>query len=125
VSTHQAGDEGEADVAELIRRGLARKGMTQRQLATETDIPYSTLNAWATRRRGTGGNIDPDQLRTLAKALGYTARTMFEANGRQPPAELDQEREAKLLRLYRNLSTDGQRALIATAETLSRGMRAS
>jgi transcriptional regulator with XRE-family HTH domain len=113
------------DVAALVKRRLKAKGMTQRDLADETGIPYSTLNAWITRRRGGGGGINPDQLRLLAEHLDVTAKAMFEANGRQVPGELSQEREAKLLRLFRNLTTEGQRALIQTAEALTRGTRAS
>lgn len=112
-------------MAALIERGLARRGITQRKLATETGIAYSTLNAWATRRRGTGGRIDPEHLRILAKALGYTARQMFEANGRAVPGDLDAARETKLLRIYRDLPAEGQRALLQTAEALQRGTRAS
>lgn len=113
------------DVAALVLRRLGELRMSQRELATTTGIPYSTLNAWVTRRRGGGGGIDPDHLRALAKALKITAAEMFAANGRQTPGDLDEVREAKLLRLYRNLSVSGQRALIQTAETLSKGMRAS
>lgn len=113
------------DVAALIARGLTRKGMTQKELATVTGIPYSTLNAWATRRRGRGGGIKPEHLRKLAEHLDFTAKEMFEANGRQVPGDLNEEREAEMLRAYRNLSTEGQRALIQTAKVLGRSMRAS
>jgi transcriptional regulator with XRE-family HTH domain len=117
-------DQGE-DVAALIQRRLSELGMTQRRLATVTGIPYSTVNAWATRRRGMGGGIPPDHLRTLAKHLKVKVAEAFEANGRRVPGELNVERETKLLAIYRNLSTDGQRALLQAAEALSRGMRAS
>lgn len=99
--------------------------MSQRDLANRTGIAYSTLNAWVRRARGQGGGIDPDQLRALARGLGVTVAEVFAANGRRAPGDLDQEREAKLLRLYRNLAVDAQRALIQMAETLSRNTRAS
>lgn len=113
------------DVAALVLRRLAEMKMTQRELATNAGIPYSTLNAWLTRRRGTGGGISPDHLRALAKELRVTAREMFEANGRAVPGDLDAAREAKLLKIYRNLPVESQRALIQTAEALDRGSRAS
>lgn len=125
VTKPPAVPEGGEDLAALLLRRLAELGRTQRELATATGIPYSTLNAWATRRRGTGGGIDPDDLRKLAKALRLKVAEVFEANGRRVPGELNAEREAKLLRLYRNLSTEAQRALIQTAEVMSRSMRAS
>jgi transcriptional regulator with XRE-family HTH domain len=113
------------DVAALIARRLAQTGMSQRTLADKTGIAYSTLNAWITRRRGGGGGINPDHLRKLAEVLDVTVREMFAANGRQVPGDLDREREAKLLRLYRNLPTEGQRALIGMAEALDSSTRAS
>jgi len=113
------------DLAGLIARRLVELGMSQRRLSDDTGIPYSTLNAWVTRRRGTGGGIDPDLLRTLARHLAVTPAEMFAAAGRRVPGDRSAEREAKLLRIYRNLSDEGQRALIATAETLDRGMRIS
>jgi transcriptional regulator with XRE-family HTH domain len=118
-------DDQAEDVAALMKRRLSDLDMTQRRLADVTGIPYSTLNAWATRRRGSGGGIPPEHLRMLARHLKVTVAEMFAANGRRVPGELSAEREARLLTLYRGLSTDGQRALIQTAETLNRGMRAS
>lgn len=116
--------EGE-DLAALILRILAeRGGLTQKWLAEESGIPYSTLNAWCTRRRGTTG-VDPDVLRVLGKALGVPARVVFEAAGRRVPGPSSEEREVKLLRLYRNLSVEGQRALIQMAEAMDRESRAS
>lgn len=113
------------DVAALIARRLAQTGMSQRELSDRTGIPYSTLNAWITRRRGGGGGINPDHLRKLAEVLDVTVREMFAANGRQVPGDLDREREAKLLRIFRNLTTEGQRALIQMAEALDQTTRAS
>lgn len=124
VTESRQAPEGE-DVAALIRRRLAEMGRSQRWLSDETGIAYSTLNHWVTRRRGTGGNIDSDDLRALAKGLQVAVAEVFTASGRRVPADLDQEREKKLLRLYRSLSTEGQRALISTAEVLGRSMKAS
>lgn len=120
VDSESAGE----DLPSLILRVLDERGMTQKQLSEESGIPMSTLNAWTTRRRGTKG-VNPDKLRALAKALGVPVRIVFEAAGRKVPGRLDEEREAKLLRLYRNLPVDGQRALVQTAEALNRAARAS
>jgi transcriptional regulator with XRE-family HTH domain len=113
------------DVAALVARRLAETGMSQRTLSDRTEIPYSTLNAWITRRRGGGGGIKPEHLRKLAEVLDVTVKAMFEANGRQVPGDLDREREAKLLRIFRTLTVDGQRALIGMAEALDKSSRAS
>jgi transcriptional regulator with XRE-family HTH domain len=124
VTKPSGAPEGE-DVAALIARRLAETGMSQRTLSDKSEIPYSTLNAWITRRRGGGGGIDPGHLRKLAEILDVTVREMFAANGRQVPGDLDREREAKLLRIFRNLTTEGQRALIGMAEALDKSSRAS
>lgn len=116
--------EAGEDLVELIFRILGERGMSQKQLAEASGIPLSTINAWLTRRRGTKG-VDPDKLRALAAALGVPVRIVFAGAGRQTPAPLDEEREAKLLRLYRNLTVQGQRALVQTAEALNQTSRAS
>jgi transcriptional regulator with XRE-family HTH domain len=112
------------DLAALIKRVMDERGLTQKAIAEASGIPVATLSAWVTRRRGTAGRIDGSVLRRLAEALGVTPRDVFEAAGRRPPADLDAAREEKLLRLYRDMSVSGQRALIETAEALSRVPRA-
>jgi transcriptional regulator with XRE-family HTH domain len=124
VDTAERPDGGE-DLAALLKRLLAEKDKSQAWLAAETGIPLATINAWIVGRRTPKGAAGTEALRKLAEVLGSTPKEMFEATGRRAPGPLSQEREEKLLRIYRGLSTEAQRALIQTAEALARVPRAS
>jgi transcriptional regulator with XRE-family HTH domain len=121
-----AGQAGE-DLGALLRRVLAENpGLTQKRIAERAGIPYATLNAWVTGRRGSGGRIAADDLRALADALpaAYPAARIFAAAGRRTPADLDVERETRLLEIYRDLDADQQRALVEMARALAKLPRA-
>ncbi|MDH6111948.1 hypothetical protein P3T36_006869 [Kitasatospora sp. MAP12-15] len=114
------------DLSALLVRALAEVGRNQSWLAKETSIPLPTINAWVKRTRGGEGRIDPDRLRLIANVLpGVTVAEIFEAAGRRVPGPLDEERERKLLRLYRALPTASQRMLVEQAEMLAKVARAS
>ena len=114
--------EGE-DLAALLERLLAKaSGKTQKDLASEAGISYPTLNAWMNRTRGTS-RVEPEKLRAMVEVfrrwgLRATPREFFEAVGRPVPGPSRDEREAKLLRLYRQLPEARQRALIQDAEAM-------
>ncbi len=118
------------DLAALLTRLLEEAGdKTQKELAEAAGIKYPTLNAWMNRTRGTS-RINPDDLRALTNILrGWGAdvvpRQLFEAAGRPVPGPTDEEREQRLLDIYRQLPTKGQRALIQSAEAMLSGARAS
>ncbi|MBP2583346.1 transcriptional regulator with XRE-family HTH domain [Streptomyces sp. PvR006] len=120
--------EGE-DLAALLLRLLGETRRTQKELATATGIAYPTLNAWARRTRGTS-QISPDDLRAITNVVrswggDVSVRQVFEAAGRPIPGPTDQEREARLLAIYRALPVDSQRALIQTAEAMRKASRAA
>ena len=114
--------EGE-DLAALLERLLAKaSGKTQKDLASEAGISYPTLNAWMNRTRGTS-RVEPEKLRAMVEVfrrwgLKTTPREFFEAVGRPVPGPSRDEREAKLLMLYRQLPEARQRALIQDAEAM-------
>jgi hypothetical protein len=114
--------EGE-DLAALLARLLDEiPGKTQKDLATEAGIPYPTLNAWMNRTRGTS-RIDTDLLRSMVDVLrrwgaSVTPREMFAAVGRPVPGNSRDEREVRLLRLYRQLPDSQQRDAIKYVEAL-------
>ncbi|MFE2600165.1 helix-turn-helix domain-containing protein [Streptomyces sp. NPDC059396] len=115
--------EGE-DLGALITRALSDVDRTQKELATAAGVPYTTLNHWIAGRRGTS-RVDPEIFRGVAQVLrGWgatvTVREIFAAVGRVVPGPSDQEREERLLRIYRALSTDRQRDLIQIAEAMGR-----
>ncbi|MFE4647687.1 helix-turn-helix domain-containing protein [Streptomyces sp. NPDC056707] len=116
------------DLAALLTRLLEEAGRTQKELAAEAGIKYPTLNAWVNRTRGTS-RVDPNDLRAITDIfrqwhVAVTPAQMFKAAGRKVPGPTDEEREQRLLRIYRELPTDSQRALIQTAEAMRSASRA-
>ncbi|MGI5196530.1 helix-turn-helix domain-containing protein [Streptomyces sp. CA-288835] len=111
------------DLAALLQRLLDESnGKNQKDLATAAGISYQTLNAWMNRTRGTS-RVDPDTLRSMVdvfRAWGVktTPREFFEAVGRPVPGPTNEEREARLLKIYRQLPEDKQRALVKDAEAM-------
>ncbi|MEV0176861.1 helix-turn-helix domain-containing protein [Streptomyces sp. NPDC050803] len=111
------------DLAALLERLLARApGRTQKDLAAEAGISYPTLNAWMNRTRGTS-RIDPEKLRAMVEVfrrwgVRTTPKEFFEAVGRPVPGPSGDEREARLLKLYRQLPESRQRALLKDAEAM-------
>nr|WP_237519755.1 helix-turn-helix transcriptional regulator [Streptomyces sp. HUCO-GS316] len=110
-------------MAALLDRLLsASQGRTQKDLASEAGISYPTLNAWMNRTRGTS-RIDPEKLRAMVEVfrrwgVRTTPREFFEAVGRPVPGPSRDEREARLLKLYRQLPEARQRALLKDAEAM-------
>ncbi|MFG2144105.1 helix-turn-helix domain-containing protein [Streptomyces sp. NPDC048696] len=114
------------DLAALLERALADVGRNQKELAEEAGIKYPTLNAWMNRTRG-WGRVDPEVWRSVAAALkkwgsNVTTADVFRAAGRAVPGPAEGERETRLLELYRRLPVTSQRALIACAEAMVRGV---
>lgn len=121
-----AGDDPERpgeDLAALLERLLALpQSGTQKDLAKEAGISYQTLNAWMNRTRGTS-RIAPEKLRAMVEVfrrwgVRTTPKEFFEAVGRPVPGPSKDEREARLLKLYRQLPEARQRALIKDAEAM-------
>lgn len=118
------------DLAALLKRLLDQApGKNQKDLAVAAGIPHATINAWINRSRGTS-RIDPEKLRALREAfqawgVTVTPREFFEAVGRPVPGPSDEEREARLLSLYRQLPAEKQRDLVRDAEAMLRVSRVS
>ncbi|MFG2963529.1 helix-turn-helix domain-containing protein [Streptomyces sp. NPDC048288] len=113
--------QGEDLAALLGRLTEKRPGRTPKDLAAEAGIPYATLNAWMRRTRGTS-RVGSDVLRDLVRVLrddwgkDVTPAQMFAAVGRAVPGGGDAEREARLLRIYRELPVERQRDVVRYAE---------
>ncbi|MER6182644.1 helix-turn-helix domain-containing protein [Streptomyces sp. NPDC001652] len=118
------------DLAALLEKLLVRApGKTQKDLASEAGISYPTLNAWMNRTRGTS-RIDPEKLRAMVEVfrrwgVRTTPKEFFEAVGRPVPGPSEDEREARLLKLYRQLPESRQRALLKDAEAMLQVTRIS
>ncbi|WP_282795145.1 helix-turn-helix transcriptional regulator [Streptomyces sp. CC224B] len=113
------------DLAALLDRLLGEvPDKTQKDLAAAANISYPTLNAWMNRNRGTS-RIAPDTLRAMVDVfrswgVDVTPAEMFASVGRAVPGSSDSAREARLLKLYRQLPKDKQRDLIKDAEAMLR-----
>ncbi|MEV0446085.1 helix-turn-helix transcriptional regulator [Streptomyces spectabilis] len=111
------------DLAALLERLLDEApDKTQKDLAAAANISYPTLNSWMNRTRGTS-RVSPDRLRALAEAfrkwkVDVTVAEVFAAAGRQVPGRSEEEREARLLKLYRQLPEDKQRDVVKYAEAM-------
>ena len=111
------------DLAAVLERLIAqRPDKTPKDLATEAGISYPTLNAWMRRTRGTS-RVQSDTLRALVKTfrswgVEVEPAEMFAAVGRAVPGGTDEEREARLLRVYRELPVDKQRDVVRYANAL-------
>ncbi|MEU1195734.1 MULTISPECIES: helix-turn-helix domain-containing protein [Streptomyces] len=128
---HQPGEPGSGegvahggeDLAALLERLLAQvPDRTQKDLAEQAGISYPTLNAWMNRTRGTS-RIDPEKLRAMVEVfrrwgVKTTPREFFATVGRPVPGPSGDEREAQLLKLYRQLPESRQRALVKNAEAM-------
>ncbi|MEE4493520.1 helix-turn-helix domain-containing protein [Streptomyces sp. BE230] len=115
------------DLAAILTRLLEETGRTQKELAAEAGIKYPTLNAWVNRTRGTS-RIDAEDLRSMTNVLrlwraDVTPAQLFRAAGRRVPGPTTEEREQRLLNIYRDLPTEGQRALIQAAEAMRAATR--
>ncbi|MGW3442228.1 helix-turn-helix domain-containing protein [Streptomyces sp. NPDC001076] len=132
VTSHQndPGEQGPAeapasqgeDLAALLKRLLKQMpNRTPKDLASEAGISYATLNAWMNRTRGTS-RIKTETLRELVRVLrddwglSVTPAEMFAAVGRAVPGGSDAEREARLLKIFRELPVDRQRDVVRYAE---------
>ncbi|MFE9906465.1 helix-turn-helix domain-containing protein [Streptomyces achromogenes] len=134
---HHPGEQGPAedrpprgeDLAALLTRVIEEAGITQKQLAKEAGVSYPTLNSWVKRTRGTS-RISPDILRSIVTAVNahnvsLTTREIFEASGRPVPGPSNEEREQRLLGLFRQLPEDKQRDLVRYAEAALKLSQAS
>lgn len=120
---HAARPDDAETLSSMLSRAFAEHPeLTQKSVAERAGIPIQTLNAWTLGTRGTGGRINSDVLRALANALPseYTVARVHKAAGRRVPADLNQERELKLLGVYRELTEKQQRALVDIADVLRR-----
>ncbi|MDT0567863.1 helix-turn-helix domain-containing protein [Streptomyces sp. DSM 3412] len=117
------------DLAALLLRLLPETQHTQKELATATGIKYTRLNQWLTGKRGTT-RVETDELHRIADALAQwgadvTRKQIFEASGRPVPGRASEEREARLLKIYRALPDAQQRDVVKYAEAMAAVTRVS
>lgn len=98
------------DLAQLLRRVMDEKDLTQLEIARRSGIPTSTIGSWINRTRGTDRGPSREKLRALAGAIGEPESTVFAAADRKTPGEITPSDEEEILEYYRELTAEQQRA---------------
>lgn len=107
------------DLAQMLRRVMDEKALTQTEIARRVGVHVSTVNLWVQRKRGLGRGPSRDTLTKLADALGESPRSVFAAAGRKVPGPLSPDAEARVLEIFRDLTAEQQRMF----ETQMRAVR--
>ncbi|MGP4114612.1 helix-turn-helix domain-containing protein [Streptomyces sp. 4N509B] len=113
--------ERREDIAALLMRVMSEHGLSQKDIADQSGVPFQTISAWIGRKRKPSlGVRGKEQLRALAGALpGVSVAEAFEAAGATVPAELDAAAEERILLAYRSLSPARRRVAHQVLETLA------
>ena len=106
-----------------IREAVEQLGLTLRQAADKTGLPYSSLQNWA------GGHREPrpDALITIGSRLGISIDwlltgqgAMARGDGPAPFSASENPREQALLALWRGLDEDAQQEIQRAVEEKKR-----
>jgi transcriptional regulator with XRE-family HTH domain len=114
-NAHQEPDGGE-DVPALLRRVMDERRWTQSDLARAIGVLVGTVNTWVNGKRTPTG----ENLRKLAAGTGISEATWVAATGRKIPAELDADREARLIALWRSFTPEEQRYAEGSLEGIAK-----
>lgn len=100
------------DLAQLLARLKAAYGdLSNSAIARRIGVAPATVDSWVNRQRGTGRGPRREALQALAREFPkFSEAEIFAAAGRKSPGPLSSEAEARILELYRGLTTDQQRA---------------
>lgn len=99
------------DLAQLLARLKSDYDVSDSEIARRIGVAPATVNAWVHRKRGTGRGPNRDKLRALHAAFpSFTEDEIFAAAGRTTPGPLDPDREARLLKYFRELTEEQQQA---------------
>lgn len=103
-------DERTENFAQLIARLKDHYKVSEPQIAAAIGVHVSTVNTWASGKRGAKQGPRRAYLQALHDA--YPAFSVDEINaaaGRQAPGPLDPDAEQRVLELYRGLTAEQQR----------------
>lgn len=106
------------DLAQLLQRVIAEKGLTRTEIARRAGVSVSIVSAWANRTRGQGRGPSRATLIALAAALGEPERAVFAAASRKTPGPLSADQEERVLGYFRQLTAEQQ----ADQETVLRAL---
>lgn len=111
------------DLAQLIQWIKDTTGDNDSDIARRIGAAPSTVNAWVHRMRGTGRGPNREKLRALAASYNISEDRVFAAAGRKTPGPLTPDKEAELLRYYRDLTEEQQQAKLVEMRALAQHNR--
>lgn len=106
------------DLAQLLRRVMAEKDLTQTEIARRIDVSVSIVSAWVNRKRGGKRGPSSDILNRLADALGEPRDRVFAAAARKTPGPLNPDQEQEVLAVFRELTKEQQTTKIVEMRAL-------
>lgn len=107
------------DLAQLLRRVMSEKQLTQTEVARRAGVSVSIVSAWVNRQRGGKRGPNREVLSRLAEALGEDRETVFAAADRKVPGTLTPSREASVLAVFAELTEEQQAAKLVEMKALA------
>ena len=103
------------DIGDKIRMLRTQQGLTLEEVGQRVGVGKSTVRKWES---GQIANMRRDKIALLAQALGVTPAYLmgWKESAQQPTAD---PAEARLQEIYRQLSSEGRRLLLQTAESFA------
>lgn len=101
-------NDEQPDLADLITRIKDTHHVTETEIAKRIGVHLSSVNNWVHRK----STPRPEALRALAREFpDFTAEQVFAAAGRKTAEPVSPEAEQRLLKLFKNLTTEQQEML--------------
>lgn len=103
-------DHPDENFPQLIARIRAEYGVTEPQIAEAIGVSVSAVNTWTSGKRGLKKGPRTATLEALAAAYPkFSRERIFAAAKRQAPGPLDEDEEARVLEVFRDLTEDQRR----------------
>lgn len=103
----------EENLPQLLAALRAEYGVSEPQIAEAIGVSVSTVNTWASGKRGGKQGPRRRSLEALAAAYPkFDRERVFAAAQRRAPAPLDDEAEARLLNIFRDLTAEQRRLMV-------------
>ncbi|MFI6530461.1 XRE family transcriptional regulator [Streptomyces uncialis] len=113
-------EERTEDLAQLLARLKSTYGVGDSEIARRIGVAPATVNSWVHRKRGTGRGPARDKLAALAAAFPkFSEEAIFTAAGRKAPGPLSPDKEAEVLRYFRELTAEQQEITVAQLKAVT------
>jgi transcriptional regulator with XRE-family HTH domain len=103
-------DHPEENLPQLIAKIRAEYGVNEPQIAAAIGVHVSTINTWASGKRGGKRGPRRENLQALHEAYPkFSAERIFAAAKREAPGPPDEDAETRVLGIYRELTEEQRR----------------